>query len=462
MTATNLPLTQAIQQQKAFFATGQTRDVGYRKEMLQRLANAIVQEQDSINQALAADFHKPAFETYATETAIVLSEIKFVLKYLDKWAKPRKVKSSFLNFPSKDYIYSEPYGVSLVIGAWNYPFQLTLSPLIGSMAAGGCTILKPSELTSATSQLITELIEKHFPPEYITVAQGGPEVSQELLELPFDKIFFTGSTAVGKLVTQAAARQLIPVTLELGGKSPCLVDETANLQVAAQRIVWGKFLNAGQTCVAPDYVLVQESVKDQLLGQLQKTILQFYTDTPQQSPDYARIINNRHFERLQKLIQQSTIYFGGQTDAQQRYIAPTLLTDVTWEQPVMQEEIFGPLLPVLTFKTLPEALHQINQREKPLALYFFSKNTAAHEMVLAQTSSGGACINDTLSHLANPHLPFGGVGTSGQGNYHGKASFEAFSHQKSVLKKPFWPEVNLRYPPYQDKVHWMKKAFDWL
>jgi aldehyde dehydrogenase (NAD+) len=462
MTATHAPLKQALQQQQAFFATGQTKDVGYRKAMLQRLANAVVQEQDTISQALATDFHKPAFETYATETAIVLSEIKFILKYLDKWAKPRKVKPSLLNFPSKDFIYAEPYGVSLVMGAWNYPFQLTLSPLIGSMAAGGCTILKPSELTPATSQLIAELIKKHFPPEYITVVQGGPEVSQALLQLSFDKIFFTGSTAVGKLVAQAAASQLIPVTLELGGKSPCLVDETANLQVAAQRIVWGKFLNAGQTCVAPDYVLVQENVKGQLLEQLKKAILQFYTPNPQQSPDYARIINDRHFERLQKLLQQGTIFHGGQTDAQQRYVAPTLLTDVTWDQPVMQEEIFGPLLPVLTFKTLPEALHQINQREKPLALYFFSSDRAAQEMVLAQTSSGGACINDTLSHLANPHLPFGGVGASGQGNYHGKASFEAFSHQKSVLKKSFWPEVNLRYPPYQDKLNWMKKAFDWL
>ncbi|GAA4306077.1 aldehyde dehydrogenase [Nibribacter koreensis] len=459
---TTIALVQALQQQKAFFATGKTRELAFRKDMLQRLATAIAQEEESITQALAEDFHKPAFETYATEIAIVLSEIKFILKHLDKWARPRKVKSSFLNFPSKDYIYPEPYGISLVIGAWNYPFQLTLSPLIGSMAAGGCTFLKPSELTPATSQVIAHLVEKHFPAEYVMVVQGGPEVSQELLQLSFDKIFFTGSTAVGKIVAQAAASQLIPVTLELGGKSPCLVDETANLEVAAQRIVWGKYLNAGQTCVAPDYVLVQESVQRPLLEQLQKTITQFYTASPQQSQDYARIINDRHFERLQKLLQASKVYFGGQTDASQRYMAPTLLTDVTWEQPIMQEEIFGPLLPVLPFKTLPEALQQITQREKPLALYFFSNDQAAQEMVLAQTSSGGACINDTISHLANPHLPFGGVGTSGQGNYHGKASFLAFSHQKSVLKKPFWPEVNLRYPPYQDKLNWMKKAFDWL
>ncbi|QHL88607.1 aldehyde dehydrogenase family protein [Nibribacter ruber] len=462
MTALATSLAQQLHQQKSFFATGQTRSLDFRKEMLRRLARAVEQEQEDIITALADDFGKPAFETYATEIAILLAEIKFTLKHLHKWMKPQKVKSSFLNFPSKDYIYAEPYGISLVIGAWNYPFQLTLSPLVGSMAAGGCTLLKPSELTPATSHLIATLIEKHFPQEYIAVAQGGPEVSQELLQLPFDKIFFTGSTAVGKMVAQAAASQLIPVTLELGGKSPCVVDASANLPVAANRIIWGKFINAGQTCVAPDYLLVQETVLPALLEQLKKTIQTFYTDHPQDSPDYARIINDRHFERLSRLMQDATVYYGGHTDASQRFIEPTVLTDVTWQHPLMQEEIFGPLLPVLPFKTLPEAIDQINRQGKPLALYFFSEDKAAQELVLEQTSSGGACINDTVSHLANPHLPFGGVGPSGQGNYHGKASFDAFSHHKSVLKKSFWPEVNFRYPPYQDKLNWMKKAFDWL
>jgi aldehyde dehydrogenase (NAD+) len=422
----------------------------------------VKKEEAAIISALAADFAKPPFETYATEIAILQSEISFLLKNLRPWVKPRRVKSSLLNFPSRDAIYPEPYGVALVIGAWNYPFQLTLSPMLGAIAAGCCAILKPSELTPATSGLIARLIREHFPPEYLTVAEGGPQVSQALLELPFDKIFFTGSVPVGKIVARAAAQQLIPVTLELGGKSPCLVDETADLAVTAKRIVWGKFLNAGQTCVAPDYVLVQESVQEPLLAHLKQTIAQFYGPAPMQSPDFARIINDRHFQRLQKLLANAHVSTGGETDPNSRYIAPTVLSGVTWDHPLMQEEIFGPLLPVLPFKTLPEAIAQVNAQPKPLALYFFSRNKAAQAQVLAQTSSGGACINDTISHLTNPYLPFGGVGTSGHGTYHGKASFEAFSHHKSVLHKPSRPDLPFRYPPYGDKLGWLKKAFKWL
>ncbi|RNI33310.1 aldehyde dehydrogenase [Rufibacter immobilis] len=457
-----LNLQTLVQLQKEHFNSGKTRSLPFRLQMLRRLQSAIEKEESAIMAALAADFGKPAFETYATEIAILLSEIKFMLRHLGKWAKPKRVKSSFLNFPSKDLIYPEPYGVALVIGAWNYPFQLTLSPMLGAIAAGCCAILKPSELTPATSQLTARLLQETFPPEYLTVVQGGPETSQALLELPFDKIFFTGSVPVGRIVAQAAAKQLIPVTLELGGKSPCLVDDTADLEVAARRIVWGKFLNAGQTCVAPDYVLVQENVATPLLAHLDRTIRQFYGSNPALSPDFARIINDRHFHRLQTLLKPAHIYSGGQTDAAQRYIAPTLLSKVTWDDPIMQEEIFGPLLPVLTFKTLPEAIQTVNAHPKPLALYFFSKSRTAQEMVLTQTSSGGACINDTISHLTNPYLPFGGVGTSGQANYHGKASFEAFSHQKSVLTKGFNPDVPLRYPPYGKKMNWMKKFFKWL
>ncbi|WP_181304685.1 aldehyde dehydrogenase [Rufibacter sp. XAAS-G3-1] len=451
-----------VQRQKAFFASGQTRPLNFRVQMLRRLQEAIAREEEAIMAALAEDFGKPPFETYATEIAILQSEIKFMLRHLPQWTKPRRVKSSFLNFPSSDAIYAEPYGVSLVIGAWNYPFQLTLSPMLGALAAGCCAILKPSELTSATSGLTARLIQEHFPPEYLTVVQGGPQVSQALLELPFDKIFFTGSVPVGKIVAQAAAKQLIPVTLELGGKSPCLIDETANLSVAAKRIVWGKFLNAGQTCVAPDYLLVQESVAAPLLEKLTQTITQFYGPLPAQSPDFARIINDRHFQRLSSLLDHANVYTGGQTDAASRYIAPTLLSNITWEHPIMQEEIFGPLLPVLTYPSLPQAIQQINARPKPLALYFFSESKKAKELVLHQTSCGGMCLNDTISHLANPHLPFGGVGTSGQGNYHGKASFDAFSHQKSVLMKPAHPDLPLRYPPYGKKLNWIKKAFKWL
>ncbi|WP_207433076.1 aldehyde dehydrogenase [Sabulibacter ruber] len=456
------PPDQLVQQQKAFFATGQTRPLEFRLRMLHRLQKAIQKEEKAIIAALAADFGKPPFETFATEIAILLSEIKFLTKHLRKWVKPKKVKSSFLNFPSKDYIYPEPYGVALVIGAWNYPFQLTLSPMLGAIAAGCCAILKPSELTPATSQLTARLLQEHFPPEYITVVQGGPEVSQALLEQPLDKIFFTGSVPVGKIVAQAAAKQLIPVTLELGGKSPCIIDETADLAVVAKRIVWGKFINAGQTCVAPDYLLVQETVEAPLLEQLASTIKEFYGTNPAQSPDFARIINDRHFQRLKGLLEGVTVYVGGETDASSRYIAPTLLSNITWDQPIMQEEIFGPLLPVLTYRFLPEAIQQVNARPKPLALYFFTNDKNAKEMVLTQTSSGGACINDTVSHLANPYLPFGGVGTSGYGNYHGKASFEAFSHQKSVLQKPSKPDMPLRYPPYASKFNWMRRAFRWI
>ncbi|MGV3540141.1 MAG: aldehyde dehydrogenase [Rufibacter sp.] len=451
-----------IRRQKSFFGQGHTRPYAFRKEMLQRLYRAIQAEEQNIISALAEDFNKPAFETYATEIAILLSEIKYTLKHLKKWVKPKKVRPSFLNFPSEDTIYPEPYGVSLIIGAWNYPFQLTLGPVIGAIAAGCCAILKPSELTPATSAVTAKLLQEHFPAEFLTAVEGGPQVSQTLLQLPFDKIFFTGSVPVGRIVAQAAAQQLIPVTLELGGKSPCIVDETADLQVAARRIAWGKFINAGQTCVAPDYVFVQESVLHPFLLQLKANIEAFYGPDPALSPDYARIINERHFKRLTQLLENCTIITGGQADAAHRYLAPTIVTDVTWQHALMQEEIFGPILPVLPYQTLAGAIDQINAQPKPLALYFFSNNRQAQAQVLEQTSSGGACINETVSHLANPRLPFGGVGTSGQGNYHGKYSFDAFSHEKSVLHKTFWPDLPLRYPPYLKKLAWLKKAFKWF
>ncbi|MBA9076593.1 aldehyde dehydrogenase [Rufibacter quisquiliarum] len=455
-------LSTLLNRQKAFFHAGHTRTYAFRSQMLQRLQQAIIEEEQAITSALAEDFGKPAFETYATEMAILLAEIRFTRKHLKNWMAPRRVPSSFLNYPSKDFIYPEPYGVALIIGAWNYPFQLTLAPVIGAIAAGCCAILKPSELTPATSAVTAKLLRTYFPDDYLTVVEGGADTSQQLLHLPFDKIFFTGSVPVGKVVAQAAAQQLIPVTLELGGKSPCLVDETADLKVTARRIAWGKFINAGQTCVAPDYLLVHKSIEQPLLEELKTALTHFYGTSPKQSPDYARIVNDRHFQRLSQLLLGGTVFAGGETDADERYIAPTLLTNVSWQDAVMQEEIFGPLLPVLTYNTLSEAVQQVNAQPKPLALYFFSRDKKAQEQVLAQTSSGGACINETVSHLANPHLPFGGVGPSGQGNYHGKYSFDAFSHQKSVLKKPFWPDLPLRYPPYLKKLGWMKKVFKWI
>ena len=456
-------LSTLLAQQQACFASGATRPHAFRQQMLRRLLQAIKAEEAAITAALAADFGKPPFETYATEIGVLLSEIRCTLRHLKKWMKPQRVQPSLFNFPSQDAIHPEPYGVSMIVGAWNYPFQLALAPVIGSIAAGGCAILKPSELTPATSALISQLIGRHFPAEYLAVVQGGAEVSQALLALPFDKIFFTGSIPVGKLVAQAAARQLIPVTLELGGKSPCLVDETADLKRSARRIAWGKYLNAGQTCVAPDYLLVQDSILPAFLEQLAATLTEFYGADPAQSPDYARIINDKHFRRLCQLMEGTRIYAGGQTDAVRHYIAPTVLTEVSWQHPVMQEEIFGPLQPVLPFRSIDDAIAQVNAQPKSLALYLFSKNKKNQAAVLARTSSGAACINETITHLVNPHLPFGGVGPSGQGSYHGQASFEAFTHQKSVLRKPFRPDLPLRYPPYgKDKLKWVKKAFRFL
>ena len=455
-------LQQLVQRQRAFFASGKTLEPAFREAQLRLLQQAIRRNEQALFDAMYADFRKPAFETFATEVGFVELELKLTLNKLEDWVKPKKVKETILNFPARSYIHSTPYGLALIIGTWNYPFNLLIAPLIGAMAAGNCVLLKPSEIAPHTSAAITKMIQETFNEAYVAVVEGGVEVTQQLLAQRYDYIFFTGSSRVGQVVMKAAAEHLTPVTLELGGKSPAMVAEDADLELAARRIAWGKFLNAGQTCVAPDYVLVQEQVKEDLVQLLAKCIREFYGGDPRQSPDFARIINDRHFDRLSAFLQQGAIRAGGQTDSASRYIAPTLLDQVTWESPVMQEEIFGPILPILTYRNLDEAMQVVNAHEKPLALYFFSSSNKKKEAVLRCVQFGGGCINDTVSHLANPNLPFGGVGGSGMGSYHGKSSFDVFSHQKSVLHRGTWLDLPVRYPPYRDRLRTLRRLFRWL
>jgi acyl-CoA reductase-like NAD-dependent aldehyde dehydrogenase len=450
------PISDIIQQQRQFFATGKTKDVAFRLEQLKRLKQAILDNQAAILEAVNADLNKPEFEAYATEIGVV-REIDYAIKHLKSWVKPKKVSTSIEQFPSSACIYPEPLGVVLIISPWNYPFQLMISPLVGAIAAGNCAIIKPSELAANTSRIVTQITEKTFDPAYITSIEGGVETSQELLAEKFDHIFFTGGTKIGQIVMEAAAKHLTPVTLELGGKSPCIVDSNVHIEHAAKRIAWGKFINAGQTCIAPDYLLVDRTIKNDLLTSIKQCIQEFYGDDPAKSPDYGRIINQRHFERLASFLSEGQPYIGGQTNPEERYIAPTVIDGVDWDAPVMEEEIFGPILPVLEYSDLSEAIAKINERPKPLALYVFSKDQQKQERVLRETSSGGVCINDTVMQVGVSELPFGGVGSSGIGSYHGKASFDTFSHQKSVLKRSFLLDLDWRYAPYQGKLKLIKR-----
>ncbi len=446
-----------VTEQRLFFNTNQTKNLSFRLEQLNILKQSILDNEVSIKKALKADLNKPELESYITEIGICLEEIKYALKHLKSWTKPKKVSTPLPYLPASSKIHSEPLGVVLIIGAWNYPLQLVISPLVGAIAAGNCAVLKPSEIAVNTSNLLAEIIDKYFDSSFISVVEGGKEVTQQLLAEKFDHIFFTGSTQVGKSIMGAAAKQLTPVTLELGGKSPCIVDTDTHLEHTARRIVWGKFLNAGQTCVAPDYLLVDKTIKQKLLQQIKQTIQEFYGTTPETSPDYARIINQHHFTRLAELLKTGKIIIGGETNSTQLYIAPTVIDAITPEDLVMQEEIFGPILPVLEYNNLEEAIAFVNAKPKPLALYFFSNNKQHQQQILQETSSGGACLNDTIVHMAFAGLPFGGVGNSGIGKYHGKASFETFSHQKSVLNKSFWFDIKLRYAPYQGKLKLLKR-----
>lgn len=446
-----------IQKQRKFFQTGKTQDVVFRIAQLNTLKQAVLENELAIIQALKADLHKPELEAVTSETLFIIGEIDYTLKHIKNWTKPAKVPVNLEVFPASARIYPEPLGVVLIIGAWNYPFDLVLSPLIGAIAAGNCAILKPSEIALHSSNLLAEIIPKYFDSGYIAVVEGGVETNQQLLAEKFDHIFFTGGTAVGKIVMAAAAKHLTPVTLELGGKSPCIVDTDINIEHTARRIAWGKFFNAGQTCIAPDYLLVDQKIKENLLTELAKCLKEFYGEHPETSPDYARIISQRHFERLVNFLKDGEIRIGGETNPESLYIAPTVLNNISWEDTIMQEEIFGPILPVIEYSDITEAIACINSRPKPLALYLFSQNKNLQHRVLQETSSGGVCINETVMHFGVPSLPFGGVGDSGIGSYHGKASFDTFSHKKSVLQNSFLFDLKLRYPPYKGKLSLLKR-----
>ncbi len=447
-----------LQSQRAFFATGKTKPLDFRLKQLNKLKDAITARQDEIIQAAKDDLGRPEFEGYF-EIGVV-AELSYVLKKLKSWVKPQKVSLPLSQLPGSAWVQPDPLGCVLIIGPWNYPFQLVISPLIGAIASGNCAIIKPSEIAPATSQVVAELIAATFDPKYIAVEEGGVEVAQTLLAQKFDHIFFTGGTRVGQIVMEAAAKQLTPVTLELGGKSPCIIDKDINIEVTAKRIVWGKYLNAGQTCVAPDYLLVHEEVKPALLEALQRVIQDSYGDNPEQSPDLSRLVSDRQFDRVAGLIEGEEVVIGAQINRADKFIAPTVLDNVSWDAPVMQDEIFGPVLPVLSYREIGDAIAQINARPKPLALYLFSHSKSLQDQVLSSTSSGGVCINDVFLHVAIWGMPFGGVGDSGIGAYHGKTSFDTFSHMKSVLKKPFWLDIDWRYPPYAKKIDLFKKLIN--
>ena len=450
------PFTSLVQKQRTYFLTQETKPYAFRMAQLKKLEAWMVQNEDAILSALESDLGKCAYEGYLTEVAMVKQELKDAIRHLKKWMKPRAARTAIGQLPGSCRIYAEPYGVALIMSPWNYPFQLTVAPLIGAICAGNCAVVKPSAYSPATSALIARMCADLFSPDYVACVEGGRAENAGLLEEHFDYIFFTGSPSVGRLVMEKASAHLTPVSLELGGKSPVIVDETADIALTARRLAWGKCVNAGQTCVAPDYVLVHRSRETALVEALITEMRRMYTSAPLANPILPKIINQRHFERLVGLLQSGVISHGGQLDIAARRIAPTILTDVEWDSPVMQEEIFGPILPILTYRTLDEAIARIQERPKPLALYLFTRDKAVEERILREVSFGGGCVNDTILHLATSHMPFGGVGESGMGGYHGKFSFDTFSHQKSVLKRFAKPDIPLRYAPYDGKMKWIK------
>ena len=433
---------------KSFFSTNQTKSISFRLQQLRNLKEAILKFQPKLEQALWEDLHKSPEEAYLTEISIVLGEIDNHIRHLKKWSRPKKVLTPIHLLPSSSRVIYEPLGIALIIAPWNYPFQLLFNPLVGAISAGCCTVLKPSPDSSKTATVMEEIITSTFQADYITLIQGRREVNTLLLQKQYDVIFFTGSPALGKIVMKAASEHLTPVVLELGGKSPCIVDHDANIQVAAKRIAWGKMINAGQTCIAPDYLLVHENVKDDLLNLIGKNIREMYGEDIKKSRFYPRIVSDRAIQRLLKLLEKGTIYTGGDYDINEKYISPTIIDNITPSDPVMQEEIFGPILPVMTFNNINEVIKYINDNEKPLAFYYFGTNSNGKDILL-KTTSGGGCINDTLMHIANHHLPFGGVGNSGMGKYHGLGSFLAFSNSRAIVSTPTWIDLPLKYVPFK-------------
>ena len=434
--------------QRAYFQTGDTKDVEFRIRQLKKLYQWITVHEQEIMDALYMDLNKSNFEAYATEIGIVKEEIRYTLKHLRKWAAPKRVPTPITQFPSKSFIYPEPYGIVLIMSPWNYPFQLTIAPLVGAICAGNCAVVKPSAYSPHTTKVMADMLRELFQEKYIAVVEGGRQENQALLNEKFDYIFFTGGVTVGKEVMAKAAKHLTPVTLELGGKSPCVVDRTAKLELAAKRIAFGKLLNCGQTCVAPDYILVERSVKDEFLVYLKKWIVRMYGADATENDAYVKMINQKHFDRVTGLIDPEKVVFGGGWNERTMQIQPTILDDVTAEDAVMQEEIFGPIFPILPVDSMAEAEEFIRKREKPLALYLFTQNKALAERFLRYVPFGGGCINDTIIHLATSRMGFGGVGGSGMGSYHGKKSFETFSHEKSIVNKHTWMDLPVRYAPY--------------
>jgi len=446
-----------VQEQQAFFAKGFTKDVKFRIETLRKLDRYIRDNSDDILAALKTDLNKSAYESYVAEVGVVLDELKLLIKKLPKWNRPKRVPSNLKSFPSRGKIYPEPFGVALIMSPWNYPFMLTITPLIAAIAGGNCAVVKPSAYSPATSSAILQMCDEVFDPGHVRVVQGGRKENEALLDQKYDIIFFTGSPVVGKTVMEAASHHLTPVVLELGGKSPCIIDETADISLAAKRIAWGKFLNSGQTCVAPDYLLVHHSLKEMLLEKLVEEVKAQYGEDPLTNDNYPKIISEKHFSRLQGLLEGEKLVHGGSSDSNTLKIEPTIL-EAGNDAPVMGEEIFGPILPVLTFDNKEEAVMIVKSRQKPLATYLFTSCKKTERFYINNISFGGGCVNDVVMHLSVPNLPFGGVGESGMGYYHGKAGFDTFTHYKSVLKKPKLLDNPLRYPPYNNSlVKYFKK-----
>ncbi|MCI2779976.1 aldehyde dehydrogenase [Clostridium perfringens] len=452
-------LKEKINKQREYFSTGETKDINFRIEKLKKLRDVLKSEEEKVFEALKKDLMKSSFESYVTEVAMVYDEINMHIKNIKKWSKKRRVKTPLVQFPAKSFIQLEPYGVVLIIGPFNYPFMLTMDPLIGAIAAGNTAVIKPSESAPETSKILKEILEKVFDEKYVLHVnpERGKEVVEELLKEKFDYIFFTGSATVGKIVMKVASQYLTPVTLELGGKSPCIIDKDCKLELAARRIVWGKLLNSGQTCVAPDYLYVHKEIEEEFIKKLEEEIKNQFGNNPLESEDYSKMVNEREFNRVLSYIDKEKLVFGGNYNRKTFQIEPTILKNVTWDDPVMEREIFGPIFPILTFENLDEVLRVVNSKDKPLALYYFSEDKNKIEKVLKSTSSGGVTINDTLVHVSSSYLPFGGVGNSGMGEYHGKYSFDLFSNKKGVMNRKTFLDLKIRYAPFQNKLTIVKK-----
>ncbi len=463
-------ITDIVQAQRTFFRTGETLPIKYRKQALNKFKKAIQAHEKELLEALHTDLGKSEMEAYMCEVGLTISEIDYISARLRRWARNKRVSTPLANFPAKSFTVQEPYGVTLIMSPWNYPVLLTLEPLVGAIAAGNCCVLKPSDYSPATSKVIASLIAEIFPPEYVTVVTGGRKENADLLEQHFDYIFFTGGVTVGKLVMEKAAQHLTPITLELGGKSPCIVDRTANIPLAARRIVFGKYLNCGQTCIAPDYVLIDEAVHDEFVACVKKEINIMYGEQQMANgerriKDYGKIINRKHFDRILGLIDSAKVVYGGKSNPETLQIEPTVLDNVNPEDAVMQEEIFGPIMPILIFRSsesqsfAEQAIEFVRNRPQPLALYIFTNNKQTEKRFLQTVQFGGGCVNDTIMHLATSEMAFGGVGNSGMGSYHGKKSFETFSHEKSIVKKPNWIDLPIRYQPYTSFKQWLVRLF---